>query len=675
MTERHDPLPTDLLLVRNGFEGTARINTLVAELETEFDHVHQLSGISDAIDFLALHDVHLILLNPAPDDVGATHALGKLQELHRGLPVVVLAEYDEDGAGISAIRAGAQDYVVEKHLSGKALGRIIRHAVERYRQTACIRTRERLLRSTLDALTAHVAVLDEAGMILTVNKTWRDFAAAANARPEAASEGVGYLGVCESTTGDDAPLARAFGAGIRDVIHGRSDYFEMEYPCHDEKEKRWFVGRVTPLPGYSPPRKIVTSHLNITDRVVMEKEKERLEEQLRNAQKLEAVGTLAGGIAHDFNNILSAVIGYTDLLLEEADNYPGIRDDLEEIAKAGMRAKDLVAQLLSFSHQSKTEAGPVQIHLMVKESLKILRAALPSSIQIVQDIQSFAEMTADPGQIHQIVMNLCTNAYQAMREDGGVLTVRLADVEMDSSDAADFPDLAPGPYQRLTVSDTGIGMDEATRRRIFDPYFTTREKGEGSGLGLAVVHGIVKAYGGEITVNSRPGEGTTFTILLPMIKQRGKSIGAVEKTALHSGNERILFVDDEPVMLRMAQQMLQKIGYRIDTLGNSLDALVQFKKHPDRYDMVISDMTMPGLTGDQLATELLKIRPDLPMILCTGFSERIDRDRAAAIGVRKLVMKPFVRAELVRAIQDALAGSVDADAPRPDPSTPQAGKP
>ncbi|EPR35174.1 hybrid sensor histidine kinase/response regulator [Desulfococcus multivorans] len=543
------------------------------------------------------------------------------------------------------------------------------------RETVRTGSRERLLSATLDALTAHVAVLDETGMILTVNKAWRDFAAAADAKPEAVSEGVDYLGVCDSATGDDAPLARAFGAAVRDVIHGRSDYFEVQYPCHDDREKRWFVGRVTPLPGYSPPRKVVTSHLNITDRVVMEKERDRLEEQLRNAQKLEAVGTLAGGIAHDFNNILSAVIGYTDLLLEEADAYPAIRDDLEEIARAGMRARDLVAQLLSFSRQARTETGPVQIYLLVKEALKMLRSALPSNIEIVQEIQSFAEITADPGQIHQLLMNLCTNAYQAMREDGGVLTVRLEDVEVDASHTLAFPDPAPGPYQRLTVSDTGVGMDEATRRRIFDPYFTTREKGEGSGLGLSVVHGIVRTYGGGITVDSRPGKGSTFTILLPAIKARETAVDPVAETVPFPVNERILFVDDEPQMLRMARQMLQKTGYRIDTLDSSLKALEQFKADPDGYDIVISDMTMPGLTGDRLAVEILKIRPDLPMILCTGFSERIDEDRAAAIGVRKLVMKPFVRAELVRAVQDALAGSKGTDGPVSGASTRSAGEP
>ena len=527
---------------------------------------------------------------------------------------------------------------------------------------------QHFLYSTLDALSARIAILDETGSIIAVNKAWRDFAGANDAKPDAMVEGADYLHACDAAEGEAAERAKVFGSGIRDVIHGRIAFFEKEYPFHDDTHERWFLGRVTPFPENEIPRKVVVSHVNITDRVKAVREKERLKEQLRNAQKFEAIGMLVGGIAHDFNNILCAVTGYTDLILEQIDAYPEIREDMEEVAKAGRHARDLVAKLLAFSRQAKAEAAPVQVFLIVKEALKMLRAALPSSIEIEQEILSFGEVLADPGQIHQIIMNLCTNANQAMREKGGILSIRLEEVDVDRHTAHKHSDIAPGAYMCLKVSDTGIGMDASTKCRIFDPYFTTKEKGEGSGLGLSVVYGIVKAYGGSVTVDSRPGEGAAFTVLLPLLKHAETIEPREAEIPKASGDARILFIDDEPVMLKMIKRMLGNVGYRVDVSSSSTEALDHFKKNPDQYDMVISDMTMPGLTGDQLVMEILRIRPELPVILCTGFNDRIDKKDPEVIGARSLVMKPFDRHELISAVRKALGGQGNAT---PNRSTPE----
>ncbi len=379
-----------------------------------------------------------------------------------------------------------------------------------------------------------------------------------------------------------------------------------------------------------------------------------LETQLQQAQKMEAIGTLAGGIAHDFNNILGGIMGYAELAKLKALDGSNVIVDLEQLIKSSKRAADLVKQILTISRQHKQEQRPMQVRYIVNEALNLLRATLPTTIEIREDLAKDAGIVnADPTQIHQVIMNLCTNAGHAMQEDGGVLEVSLDNVELDDLSVSKHLDLNAGFYLRLTLSDTGYGMTAEIMERIFDPYFTTKDTGEGTGLGLSVAQGIVKAHGGTIAVYSELGKGTTFHVYLPLILEEEREEKESEEP-LPTGTERILFIDDEQVLIDIARQMLKQLKYTVVTRQKSLQALELFRTEPDRFDLVITDMTMPHMTGDKLAREFMEIRPDIPVILCTGHSRLVSKEKAKEIGVKAFVMKPLVMRDLAETVRKVL---------------------
>jgi len=379
-----------------------------------------------------------------------------------------------------------------------------------------------------------------------------------------------------------------------------------------------------------------------------------LQAQLQQAQKMQAIGTLAGGIAHDFNNILAAVIGYTEIAIADVEKGGLLHDNLQEVLKAGERAKDLVNQILTFSRQSEQDLKPIKVELIVKEVLKLIRASLPATIEIHQDLKSNAAVLGDYTKIHQVLMNLCTNAAHAMRKKGGLLNVSLADVELDADNAAKHFDIKPGPYLKLSVRDTGQGISSDLLDQIFDPFFTTKQQGEGTGMGLSVVHGIVKSHGGTIFVYSEPGEGSIFNVYLPAIESRLEQKAREEKP-IPTGTERILFVDDEQALVNMGKQLLESLGYKVTTRTSSNEALTLFKARPDKFDLVITDLTMPNMTGDELAKELMTVRPEVPVILCTGFSTKITAEEAKKIGIGAFVLKPIVKRDIAETIRNVLA--------------------
>ncbi|NOX33500.1 MAG: PAS domain S-box protein [Deltaproteobacteria bacterium] len=397
--------------------------------------------------------------------------------------------------------------------------------------------------------------------------------------------------------------------------------------------------------------------IDITDRKLAEKEKKKLESELRQAHKMEAIGTLAGGIAHDFNNILSGILGYSQLAEMNIENPVKTKGHIRQIQKGAKRAAGLIQQILTFSRQTEHEKHLLNISIVVKEALKLLRSSIPSSIEIKENIFSDAVVLADPTQIHQVIMNLCTNAYHAMRTRGGILTVGLNEITI--SDQESIPDLniLSGKYLKLDISDTGHGMDKETLGKIFDPYFSTKEVGEGTGLGLALVYGIVEDHGGYVKASSVPGKGSQFHVFFPIKEKKGVSpVQTDDDPPLTGGSERIMVVDDEESILISTRELLSDYGYKVTAFSKSPRAFEEFKQDPDKFDLIITDMTMPQMTGDELSVKILKTRKDMPIILCTGYNENISESKALELGIKKYIQKPIDSRLLIQLIQEVLDG-------------------
>ena len=414
---------------------------------------------------------------------------------------------------------------------------------------------------------------------------------------------------------------------------------QKEFPELKYKERFLHI-RISPFSGGA----IITS-IDLT-------EIKTLYEQLRQSQKVESIGTLAGGIAHDFNNILAIIIGNTEMAIIDIPEWNPAKEYLKEIQTASLRARDVVRHILSFSRKAITDRKPIKICPIIEDSLKMLRASIPTDIEIRQNISCESDMVlADPTQMSQALMNLCTNAAHAMRDEGGILEVSLQNVEFGKQNVE--LDLGPGRYVKLAISDTGPGIDSENIDRIFDPYFTTKGLREGTGLGLSVVQGIVKTHHGAVTVKSEPGKGTVFEALFPVIEGEMEP-EAEGSEAFPTGNEKILFIDDEESILNLVKKRLEMQGYQVETKNNPVDALELVRSRPDRFDLIITDMTMPMMTGDKLAGEILSIRPEIPIILCSGYSDRIDAEKAAALGIRKYIEKPLNMSDFSISIRKVL---------------------
>jgi PAS domain S-box-containing protein len=393
---------------------------------------------------------------------------------------------------------------------------------------------------------------------------------------------------------------------------------------------------------------------DITDRKRAEDALARSEKQLRHTQKMEAIGTLAGGIAHDFNNILGAILGYSELALTQVSQDPRIKSYLEEVVTAGIRAKELVKQILAFSRRSDQEREAVDLKVIVKEALKMIRATLPATIEIRSSLEvDPAVVFADPTQIHQVVMNLCANAEYAMRKEGGKLELAMTSVEMTANSVLECPSLKPGTYLRLTIRDSGQGIPAQVLERIFEPFFTTKGSGEGTGLGLAVVHGAVVGHGGHISVSSVMGEGTTFTILLPRLDVALPAY-ADKAEEWPKGSGRVLFVDDEEMLARWGEQLLTHLGYAVVSKTNPHEAVDLFRRQVDQFDLVVTDQTMPTMSGEAFARAILEIHKDIPIILCTGFSHNMTAEKAAQLGLSAFLMKPVNAAALAHTVKSVL---------------------
>jgi signal transduction histidine kinase len=383
-------------------------------------------------------------------------------------------------------------------------------------------------------------------------------------------------------------------------------------------------------------------------------ERTRVEEQLRKAHKMEALGRLSGGIAHDFNNILAIIMGFSELVKEKLPKGSPEEHRLQRVMEAGLRGREVVKQILTFSHQMPREKKPLQLSGIVNDTLTFLRASIPSTISIRTKVETESgPVLGDPVEIQQVLMNLCTNAAHAMGDKGGTLDVELSDYRVTPANARACS-MDAGLYARLVVRDTGAGIAPEIRDKIFDPYFTTKKVGEGSGLGLSAVMGIVKQSQGYITVESAPGKGSTFTVYLPQVGERAIIDEVVNVEPIPRGSERILFVDDEALVVMMGEGLLRELGYEVTSKTRSREALEVFRNDPFRFDLVITDQTMPEMTGVELAKQMLAVRPEVPVILCTGFSYLVDDDSAKAAGIKGFAMKPLTEGELARIVRQVL---------------------
>lgn len=437
----------------------------------------------------------------------------------------------------------------------------------------------------------------------------------------------------------------------RELVNRERDRFEIEFKMK-HKNGHWvdILSRARALfDDTGEAIRIVGTHVDIS-------EIRSLKKSLLQAQKMESIGNLAGGIAHDFNNILSSILGFTELALDAAPAGSSQREDLEEVYAAGNRAKELVKQILIFARQAEDKRIPVELGDIVTEALKLLRPSTPTTIDIRPAVSTSARVFGNPTQLHQLVMNLCTNAVHSLQDNGGVLDISLKDITLPSDSQPDMGELPAGAYLELTISDNGPGIDPEMKEKIFEPYFTTKEVGKGTGMGLAMVKGIVESCGGDIRVISEPGSDTSFVIRLPVATMDDHDELKSVKPPV-AGSEHILFVDDEPPIAKMGSRVLTGLGYQVTVRTSSFEALELFKKKKDAFDLVITDMTMPSMTGDILSVEMRKIRPDIPIILCTGYSNRINEENAKQLGIDAFAYKPFTMVDLAKTVREVLDGN------------------
>ncbi len=589
-------------------------------------------------------DWHVILTDyhlPGFTGLEAIRLAGSLRE---NTPVIVVSGRIGEERAVEAVRAGACDYVSKDNLSrlGPIVKRELREKVllsESSRTRRALEISESRYRLLLDTLPHGVLEVSPEGSIIFANRA--------------------LLKMFGFNPGDDPPanMAELLGDGA-EVILDRPDKQEISGPRKSsimsfelEGGRRLTVRIDSGRCGECTPcnDSLILVFTDITER-------KALEASIRRRQKLESIGTLAGGIAHDFNNILMVMIGYTELALEKINGNEKLRTYLNETYKAVLRARDLVQQILTFSRQGEGIQAPVRLGPIVKEVIKLLRPSLPSSIELRSRIMSRDAVIADPTQLHQVLMNLCTNAFHAMGKSKGSLFVDLTDLLLEDSHGCRTGVLEPGRYVRLEISDTGSGIPENVQERIFEPYFTTKDVSEGTGLGLSVVHGIVKNAGGEIDFDTG-SEGTRFSIFFPSsgapeLEEREIAGGSHDPR----GSGTVLFVDDEPDLVEMVTEMLQGFGYEVTSTADSNEAYEIFKKNPRRFDCIITDQTMPGLTGFELARRVLAENPEVPVIICTGYSEVVTKQQAQAAGIKEFVMKPIIRDDLGRIVKEAIGG-------------------
>ena len=638
--------PLRLLLVEDS-EDDALLTILALE-KGGYDPVHERVENPVAMRKALLEKSwNVILCDYQMPQFNGPSAIAILKETGVDIPLIIVSGAIGEETAVECMRLGACDYIMKSNLSrlASAIQRELKEAesrLQRKRSEEALRESEAKFRSMMESMTDPIFICSPEFTVEYMNpamvkRTGRD---AVGEKCYSALHDLSA--VCDWCVFDD-------------VIAGKS----LETNIVSPKDNRNY--RVTNMPIKNKDGSVskMTIFRDITDYLIAVAEKEKVQAQLHQAQKMESIGSLAGGIAHDLNNILFPISGLSEMLLDDIPPDTPEHESIEQIYKSAQRGSDLVKQILSFSRQSNPLKLPIRIQPILNEVLKLAQATIPRNIEITSQINTDCGMvSADPTQVHQIVMNLITNAYHAVEEKGGTINLELKEKGIgyfgEKDDLRDIT-MKSAKHACITISDNGTGIDRALIDKIFDPYFTTKVLGKGTGLGLSVVHGIVKEHGGDILVYSEVGKGTTFNVYLPLLKDSRDSKTSVVSKKHPTGRESILLVDDEEPIARMLSMMLEKLGYQVTTRTSCLDALDTFRANSSKYDLVISDRGMPNMTGEQLAKELILIKPGIPIIICTGYSYENDVKSAKAMGVKGFLMKPVAigdLAEMVRKVLD-----------------------
>ncbi|MFO7750401.1 MAG: response regulator [Desulfobacteraceae bacterium] len=619
------------------------------------------------IDLFNEKQPDIVLLDLRMPEMDGLEVLEILKKLSPLTPVIVASGTGNVAAVVDALHLGAWDYIlkpvqdmsvllhsVKKCLNIRRLQKENMEYQEHLETVVQERTREleksqEKYRAVFECTGTATAILEKDTTISMVNAEFARLAGMPAERIQWKTNWADFV------YPDDLEMMQRYHEARRDPTAGSAvpKPYAFRFLSRDKKIRHICL-TVGMIPGTD---RFVASLLDVTEQKMAEARWEELEKQLRKAQRMEAVGTLAGGIAHDLNNILSPVLGYADMIMRESDPDGTVYSRSGKIQKAAYRAADLVRQILSFSRTREEEARAVAIHPIAREVVKLLHGSIPSTIEIVDRIdKNCGYVKADPTRIHQVLMNLCTNAYHAMETTGGRLVVSLEEKQIFRDNPLDYPGVKKGKYLLLAVSDTGCGMDEVVQERLFDPYFTTKEESKGTGLGLATVYSIVKSCSGEISVKSVPGQGTVISILLPAVlnprevEQKVRQAKALEKIQ----ETRLLVVDDDREIADMYKEGFELLGYRVVAFYSGVDALNYFSGHADGVDAVVTDQTMPGKTGFEMAGEMLAVKNDIAIILCSGHSEAVNDSKAEKAGIKRFVPKPVSVEKLSSIIQQVL---------------------
>lgn len=632
-----------MLVVEDDDADKIQLKRLLAKCSVSIEKVNYVELLEDCLKLLEKEFYHVVLSDLNVPDSHGIETLIKINNKCPQAAIIAVTGHSDLEHGRQAIAQGAQDYLVKGEFDERALAKSIEYAVQRKQTELQFKSQNKFLNNVLESLTHPFYVLDAKDYTIKMANT------AAGGKEVYDNQTYCHKSCRSSdepcdTEDNPCPLyevTRTKKPAVAEHVHideqGNQRNIELyAYPLFDDS------GNVV---------QIIEYELDITRRKQAEKEKEKIESQLRQAQKMEAIGTLAGGIAHDFNNMLGAMIGYTNLAVQDIPENTIAYKNLQEVLTAANRARDLVKQILTFGRENEEQKKILKIAFVVKEAVDIIKASMPSNIEVRENIEADSSLIeANVIHIHQIILNLCNNASHAMGEKGGRLQIDLSDIDIESDSTINNMFVRQGNYVRLRISDTGCGMSEEVLSRIFEPFFTTKEVGKGTGMGLSVVHGIVKKCDGIIGVESLVGKGTTFNMYFPRVFAENRQTDE----QLDEDKQIILMVDDEALIVDVVTQTLERLGYKVIGKTSSVEALETFRAKPDRFDLVITDHRMPNLKGTQLAQELMAIRAGIPIILCTGFSEDVSPEKAKELGISEYLMKPVTGKHLGEIIQNIL---------------------